>query len=125
VKTGEEIVVAISGKELKGLFSAPFFLTFDAKLFDLTNVVEGDFLNRDGKGTVFSTNPVPGKGELMIGYKQGIGGSGVSGDGTLLTVTFRAKAPGTGLFSVDRLNLRNAAGQRLKVTAIPLSVEVK
>lgn len=61
----------------------------------------------------------------MIGYKQGVGGSGVSGEGTLFTVTFLAKAPGKALFSVDRLNLRNAAGQRLKVVATPLAVEVK
>lgn len=125
VKVGDEIKVAITGKGLNALFSAPLFLTFDQNLFELMNVLEGDFLNREGKTTVFSTNPVPGKGELMIGYKQGVGGSGVSGEGTLFTANFRAKAPGAAQFSVDRLNLRNAAGQRLKVVATPLAVEVK
>jgi general secretion pathway protein D len=125
ISVGDVINVAISGQELNGLFSAPLFVTYDQNLFDLLSVAEGDFLSREGKTTVFSTNPVPGKGELMIGYKQGVGGSGVSGDGTLFTVTFRAKAPGTAAFSVDRLNLRNAAGQRLKVVATPLAVEVK
>ena len=125
VSVGDEISVAITGKGLNNLFSAPLFVTFDPKIFDLVNVAEGDFLNREGKATVFSTNPVPGKGELMIGYKQGVGESGVSGDGTLFTITFRAKAPGTAQFSADRLNLRNAAGQRLKVVATPLTVEVK
>jgi general secretion pathway protein D len=125
VNVGDEITVAITGQGLNGLFSAPLFVTFDQNLFALLNVAEGDFLNREGKATVFSTNPIPGKGELMIGYKQGVGGSGVSGEGTLFTVTFRAKAPGVAQFSVDRLNLRNAAGQRLKVVATPLAVEVK
>jgi general secretion pathway protein D len=125
VKVGDEVKVAITGKGLNGLYSAPLFVTFDQNLFDLLNVVEGDFLNREGKATVFSTNPLPGKGELMVGYKQGVGGSGVSGEGTLFTLTFLAKAPGTAEFSVDRLNLRNAAGQRLKVEATPLPVEVK
>jgi hypothetical protein len=100
-------------------------VTFDQKLFELVTVVEGDLLNRDGVATVFSSNPVSGKGELMVGYKQESGGSGVSGDGTLLRIFFRAKAPGVGHFSVDRLNLRNAAGQRLKVLVTPLTVEVK
>lgn len=125
ISVGDVINVAITGQELNGLFSAPLFVTYDQNLFDLLSVAEGDFLSREGKATVFSTNPIPGKGELMIGYKQGVGGSGVSGDGTLFTVTFRAKAPGTAAFSVDRLNLRNAAGQRLKVVATPLAVEVK
>ena len=125
VSVGDDVKVAITGKGLNGLYSAPLFVTFDQNLFDLLNVVEGDFLNREGNTTVFSTNPVPGKGELMVGYKQGVGGSGVSGEGTLFTVTFRAKAPGTAQFSVDRLNLRNATGQRLKVVATPLAVEVK
>jgi general secretion pathway protein D len=125
VNVGDEITVAITGQGLNGLFSAPLFVTFDQNLFALLNVAEGDFLNREGKATVFSTNPISGKGELMIGYKQGVGGSGVSGEGTLFTVTFRAKAPGVAQFSVDRLNLRNAAGQRLKVVATPLAVEVK
>lgn len=125
IKVGDVVKVAITGQGMNGLFSAPLFVTFDQNLFELITVAEGDFLNREGKATVFSTNPVPGKGEVMIGYKQGIGGSGVSGDGTLFTVTFRAKAPGTALFSADRLNLRNTAGQRLKVVTTPLTVEVK
>lgn len=125
VKVGDEIEVIFSAKEMNGLFSAPLFVTFDQNLFDLTNVAEGDLLNRDGKATVFSTNPVPGKGEIMIGYKQGVGGAGVSGDGTLFIVTFKAKAPGTAQFSTDRLNLRNATGKRLKVISTPLSIEVK
>lgn len=125
VNVKDEVKVAITGKGLNGLFSAPLFVTFDQNLFDLLNVAEGDFLKRGGQATVFSSNPVPGKGELMIGYKQGVGGSGVSGEGTLFTLTFRAKAPGAAQFSVDRLNLRNAAGQRLKVVATPLAVEVK
>lgn len=125
VSVGDEIKIAITGQGMNGLFSAPFFVTFDQNLFELINVTEGDFLNREGKATVFSTNPIPGKGELMVGYKQGVGGSGASGDGTLFTATFRAKAPGAAQFSVDRLNLRNAAGQRLKVVSTPLAVEVK
>jgi general secretion pathway protein D len=125
VSVGEEIKVAFTGKGLNGLFSAPLFVTFDQNLFELLSVVEGDFLNRAGNATVFSSNPIPGKGELMVGYKQAAGESGVSGDGTLFTGTFRAKAPGVGQFSVNRLNLRNAVGQRLKVVTTPLVVEVK
>jgi general secretion pathway protein D len=125
VSVGDVIKVTIQGKGLNELFSAPLFVTYDQNLFDLVNVTEGDFLNRDGKVTVFSTNPVPGKGELMIGYKQGVGGNGVSGEGTLFTATFRAKAPGVAQFSADRLNLRNATGQRLKVMVTPLTVEVQ
>ena len=125
ISVGDVINVVFNGQELNGLFSAPLFVTYDQNLFDMLSVAEGNFLSREGKATVFSTNPIPGKGELMIGYKQGVGGSGVSGNGTLFTVTFRAKAPGSAQFSVDRLNLRNAAGQRLKVTATPLAIEVK
>ena len=125
ISVGDVINVAITGQGLNGLFSAPLFVTYDQNLFDLLSVAEGDFLSREGKATVFSTNPIPGRGELMIGYKQGVGGSGVSGDGTLFTVTFRAKAPGTAEFFADRLNLRNLAGQRLKIVATPLAVEVK
>lgn len=123
-RTDEEIKIVIAGKGLNVLYSAPFFVTYDQKHFDFVSAVEGDFLSRDGKATVFSINPIPGKGELMIGYKQGVGGAGVSGDGTLLTLTFRAKAPGTAQFSADRLNLRNAAGNRLKVLSSPLIVKV-
>jgi general secretion pathway protein D len=61
----------------------------------------------------------------MIGYKQGVNGSGVSGEGTLFTATFWARAPGVAQFSVDRMNLRNSAGERLNVMATPLVVEVK
>ncbi|PKN11935.1 MAG: type II secretion system protein [Deltaproteobacteria bacterium HGW-Deltaproteobacteria-4] len=125
MSVGDEIEVIITGLEMNSLFSAPLFVTFDQNLFELVTVIEGDLLNRDGIATVFSSNPVQGKGELMVGYKQEAGGSGVSGDGTLLSVVFKAKAPGVGQFSVDRLNLRNTSGQRLKVLVTPLTVEVK
>ena len=125
MSVGDEIEVIITGLEMNSLFSAPLFVTFDQNLFELVTVIEGDLLNRDGIATVFSSNPVPGKGELMVGYKQEAGGSGISGDGTLLSVVFKAKAPGVGQFSVDRLNLRNTAGQRLNVLVTPLTVEVK
>ena len=125
VRVGDEIKLAITGIGLNNLFSAPLFVNYNQNLFDLMSVTEGDFLNRNGQVTAFTTNPVPGKGELMIGYKQGVGGSGVSGEGTLFTATFWARAPGVAQFSVDRLNLRNAAGERLNVMATPLVVEVK
>jgi general secretion pathway protein D len=125
VSAGDEIEVLVTGLEMNSLFSAPLFVTFDQNLFELVTVVEGDLLNRDGIATVFSSNPVPGKGELMVGYKQEAGGSGVSGYGTLFSMIFRARTPGIGQFSVDRLNFSNAFGQRLKVLVTPLTVEVK
>lgn len=125
ISLGAELKIAVKGEGINGLFSAPLFVTFNQNIFDLVSVIEGDFLNRDGTATIFSSNPIPGKGELMIGYKQGIGGVGVNGDGTLFTLTFKAKGAGAAEFSIDRMNLRNAAGQRLKITAAPLTVEVK
>lgn len=125
VGIGEEFSLIVKGEGIKSLTSAPLIVDFDRNLFDFVSAVEGSFLKRDGISTIFTSNPSPGKGEVMIGYKQGIGGKGVTGDGELFTLKFRAKAQGTAQFSVDRLNLRKVTGERLKIVVAPLAVEIK
>lgn len=121
---GQEVQVSVQGKGMNGLFSAPLFLEYNPEFFDLVKITEGGLLKANNAPTVFTTTTIPGKGEVIVGYKQGIGGAGVSGDGVLFTVTLRTKSAGKGTIKVDRLNLRNAAGNRLKVEATPLDMEI-
>jgi len=125
VAVGEAVVLDVRGMGMKGLYSAPLFINYDPALFDLVRVEEGDFLKQGGATTVFTTSPLAGRGEVIVGYKQGVGATGASGDGLLFRIMLRAKAPGSGSVRLDRLNLRDASGNRLKVDATPLTLEVR
>lgn len=124
VKVGEEFTVDIAVDGAAGLYSAPFFLNFPPGNLEFVRAEEGDLLGRDGTATIFTTSVNRTSGQLIVGTKQGAGGAGASGAGTLARVVFKAKAPGKTLLTLDRINFRDTGGRRLPVEAASLAIEV-
>jgi len=125
VRVGEDFAVDVAVSEIEGLYSAPLFVSYDADKLDYIRAEEGEFLKRDGQATVFTASPNPARGQLIIGYKQGAGGTGSSGSGTLFRLFFRGKAPGTAQVKPDRINFRDLTGSRLELGTEGLTVEVR
>ena len=70
-------------------------ITFDPNVLEAVEVTEGDFLKSEGGGTFFQAGTIDNtKGKITSLYSARIAESGVSGTGTLLSVTFKAKAGG-------------------------------
>jgi hypothetical protein len=61
---------------------------------------EGDYMNRDGGGTVFLVNGRSRPGDVVIGIGRSDRSRGVTGRGTLCRVRFEALAPGTARLSI-------------------------
>ncbi len=121
---GEEFEVEVAADGVEMLYSAPLFVTYPPNLLEFVRVKEGEFLGRDGQTTIFTVSNNRDLGQLIIGTKQGPGGTGVSGGGILAQVTFKALAPGAGSVTLDRVNFRNPAGGRLPVSPGTLAIEV-
>ncbi|HAD04433.1 MAG: hypothetical protein A2005_06310 [Desulfuromonadales bacterium GWC2_61_20] len=125
VKVGEEAILEVTIADGNKLYSAPLFVFFDQAALDFVRAEEGDFLRQGGQPTVFTTSALAGQGQLIVGYKQGVGATGVSGSGTLFRLIFKGKAPGAASVRLDRINFRDQAGQRLKVEAAATTLEVR
>ncbi len=125
VAAGEEFTIHVSIQGARDLYSAPLFVFYDAQNLEFVGAQEGEFLRADGQSTIFTTSPNAVKGELIVGYKQGVGGIGASGDGSLFTLDFRAKTPGEALIALDRLNFRTPEGNRLPIASLSATVEIR
>jgi general secretion pathway protein D len=125
VRSGEEFVLDVTVEEMRNLYSAPLFVNFNPKVLEFVRADEGDFLKAAGQTTVFSTSVDSQAGRLIIGYKQGVGGKGASGNGILFRLRFRGKAAGRGDVNLDRINFRDPSGNRLAVPRAEKVIEVR
>jgi general secretion pathway protein D len=125
VNAGETFSLDVVVDEVKNLYSVPLFVAYDPQRFEFVRAEEGDFLKADGQSTIFTSSANREQGQLIIGYKQGAGGRGASGAGTLFRLFFEAQAAGAGTVRLERLNFRDPAGNRLPVQPAGIAVEVR
>lgn len=93
IKMGEAFEVTVqvqSQAEVRGL---PVELLFDPQMLALLEVLEGDFLNRDGTKTSMAMGGDARLGQRQIGLLR-MPASGVTGEGALLRFRLRALRPG-------------------------------
>ncbi len=122
---GQEFTVAVLVSGVEQLHSAPLFIGYDPAVLELVSINEGDFLQQGGQPTVFSNSPNQATGQVIVGYKQGPGGKGASGSGTLFNAVFKPIAAGETELKVNRVNFRNPEGARLQVVPEALVIEVR
>lgn len=125
VNAGASVTYEVKVDELKTLYSAPLFVTFSPDLLEFVSAEEGDFLNRDGVTTIFTSSPNREKGELIVGFKQGSGAKGTSGGGVLMRITFKAKGKGIAALGLSRVNFRMPDGTRIPVVPSGMNVEIR
>ena len=106
---GDELTLNISISSVERLYAAPFYLIYDPAILELTKVTQGDFLKQDGQQTAFLHADRPDIGRVMIGLSRLGQVTGITGAGTLVSMTFRAKAPGMAAFGIEQVEFRNTA----------------
>ena len=114
--------VTLSGAQ--DVFSVPLQITYDPKLLQLVNVSNGSFLSQDGQPVALVHRDDPSTGVLQVTATRPPSSGGASGQGTVLTLTFLAKAPGQGAVAITRPGARNAGGQVIPASGGQASVTV-
>jgi general secretion pathway protein D len=84
-------------------------LKFDPKLLQLVNVANGGFMQRDGQPATL-VHRDDGNGTLQVSAVRSPSAPGVSGQGTLLTLVFQLKAPGTTTISPASVAAQSTGG---------------
>ena len=115
--------LVISGAQ--NVYSVPVQLYYDPKLLQLVNVSNGGFLSQDGQTVALVHREDEGAGQLTITASRPQGAGGVSGQGTVVTMTFQAKSSGQTPLTITRGGARDPGMQAITVNGAQASVTVQ
>jgi len=113
----------ISGAQ--NVYSVPVQLNYDPKLLQLVNVSNGGFLSQDGQAVALVHREDETVGQLQITATRPPGAGGVSGQGTVVTMTFQAKADGQTPLTITRGGARDPGLQAITVNGAQAAVTVQ
>ncbi len=124
VSSGESLLIPVHISWGEQLSSAVFTVIYDPEYFEFQMASEGVFFRQDGKRTRFSSPARPGAVTVTVARAEGE--SGISGQGTLALLTFRARKPGKApVFSLANITLNQKDGRHQKLLALGSSVEIR
>jgi len=117
VRVNQTFEVSINVSGVSDLYGWEFKLSWNTSLLELANITQGSFLN-SSKDTYFVPKNMSTDGYLLAGCTSLRNVAGVSGNGTLATVEFRAKALGSCTLNLHDTKLVNSAKQLLEHSEI-------
>ncbi len=115
--------LAIAGAQ--NVYSVPVQLNYDPKVLQLLNVSNGGFLSQDGQAVALVHREDDGLGQVTITASRPPGSGGVTGQGTVVTLTFQAKATGQSPLTITRGGARDPGLQSIAVTGAQAAVMVQ
>jgi len=121
---GSTFAVNVAMNGAQNVYSVPLQLSYDPKTLQLVNISNGGLLSSDGQAVALVNRNDPTTGTLQVTATRPPGVGGVSGQGTIFTLTFMAKAPGTSTLAITRGGARDPSNQPIQVTTAPASVTV-
>jgi len=113
----------ISGAQ--NVYSVPVQVNYDPKMLQLVNVSNGGFLSQDGQVVTVVHREDEMLGQSQITASRPSGAGGVSGQGSVVTLTFQAKASGQTPLTITRGGARDPGLQAIAVNGAQASVTVQ
>jgi general secretion pathway protein D len=108
----------------QSVYSVPLQITYNPRVLQLLNVSNGPLLEQDGQPVALVHRDDSMAGIVQLTASRPPGAAGVSGSGSVFTLTFQAKAAGESTLNINRAQLKNAAMQTLPATGSQAIVTV-
>ncbi|HKD83170.1 MAG TPA: cohesin domain-containing protein [Terriglobales bacterium] len=108
----------------QNVYSVPLQLTYNPRVLQVLNVSNGPLLAQDGQTVALVNRDDSMAGILQVTASRPPGTSGITGDGSVFTITFQARAPGQATLSINRASLKNAAMQNMPASGSQAIVTV-
>ena len=115
--------VLLSGAQ--NVYSVPLQVSYDPKVLQVVNVSNGGFLSQDGQAVSLVHRDDESTGALQITATRPPGSGGVSGQGSVITLTFMAKAAGQSAITIARGGARDPGMQPVPVAGAVANVTVQ
>jgi general secretion pathway protein D len=115
--------LVISGAQ--NVYSVPVQLNYNPNMLTLVNVSNGGFLSQDGQAVALVHREDETVGQLTITATRPPGAGGVSGQGTVVTMTFQAKTSGQTPLTITRGGARDPGLQAITVNGAQAAVTIQ
>jgi len=115
--------ILISGAQ--NVYSVPLQLNYDPVKLQLVNVSNGGFLSQDGQAVALVHREDETSGTLQITATRPPNSGGVSGQGSVVTLTFVAKASGQSPLTITRGGARDPSMQAITVNGAQAVVTIQ
>ena len=115
--------ILISGAQ--NVYSVPLQLNYDPSKLQLMNVSNGSFLSQDGQTVALVHREDETTGTLQITATRPPNSGGVSGQGSVVTLTFMAKASGQSPLTITRGGARDPSMQPILVNGAQAVVTIQ
>lgn len=106
------------------LFSAPLQIKYDPKVLKLNDATQGTLMSSDGQMATFTKNILNDAGEADITLNRLPGTNGITGSGSLITLSFTTIGRGATTVSAPALSPSNSQGQPISNSSPLLNVNV-
>jgi general secretion pathway protein D len=122
---GSTFTVNILMSGAQNVYSVPLQLNYDPNKLQLMNVSNGGFLSQDGQTVALVHREDETSGTLQITATRPPNSGGVSGQGSVVTLTFMAKAPGQSPLTITRGGARDPSMQAITVNGAQAVVTIQ
>ena len=122
---GATFTVNIVMTGAQNVYSVPLQLNYGPAKLPLLNVSNGGFLSQDGQAVALVHREDETTGTLQVTATRPPNSGGVSGQGSVVTLTFMAKAPGQAPLTITRGGARDPAMQAITVNGAQAVVNIQ
>ncbi len=104
---GATFTVNIVLNRAQNAYSVPLQVNYDPKLLQVMNVSNGNLLSQDGQAVALVHRDDDTTGTLQVTATRPPGSTGISGQGTIVTLTFLAKEAGQSSLTISKGGVRD------------------
>ena len=126
VHIDDTFILHINPQDVTDLAGWQSDIVFDPTVLEVIAVNEGDFLKQEGETTFFQKGTIDNEVGKIRGISSiRLSGEGVSGTGTLLSVTFSAKAIGESRLTLNNFQFGSSTGEIIPIQLLEIAINVK
>ena len=126
IHVSDTFTLDISAEDVYDLAGWQFDIAYDPAMLEAIAVSEGDFLNLQGETTFFQKGRIDNAtGKIAKLSSARLSEDGVSGTGTLLSVTFRAKTAGQTQLRLENFQLAAITGTSIVAGPHEVTISVE
>ncbi len=122
---GSTFAVNVLLRGAQNVYSVPLQVSYDPKILQVVNVSNGGLLSQDGQPVALVHRDDDTTGALQITATRPPGAAGISGQGSVVTLTFLAKGSGQSTLAISKGGARDPAMQAVPVAGAVATVTVQ
>ena len=126
IHLGDAFTFDVRAESISDLAGWQFDIAFDPTVLEAVDVSEGDFLKTDGGTTFFQSGRIDNAAGKITGLIAGrISEGGVSGNGSLLQVRFKAKSESETELALGNFEFGSNTGENIPASPLEIRITVE